>query len=256
MKWQQLTEDANLDESNVWEFIQKNCQPYLSENPDWIKYPLFRGMNEKAPITINVIRTNRGPKDSSPFYHNLYNKAFASKGIQTNRSNSVFCSGDPYQAEDYGDLYVIFPIGNFNYAYSPEIHDLAEYSGNFMANGAFKFKNEAKPVLTPDDVTGPFFNDVQKELPEKFSLSELNNILKKHRLTFSQIIRYHLPNKVEDIFKRLGFNNKIFYEFFSSLYKTTNFDEAIRSEHEIMISGKSYLAIRDELYIRAVKNWK
>lgn len=250
MKWHQLTE--SVDENNLEEFILKNCQPYIKENPDWKIDPLFRGINDHKLVSIHQIRTDRNPKDSRKFYHDLYNAAFAANNISSNRSNSIFCTGDSQKANQYGRVYVIFPIGNFKYTWSPTIEDLYNEAYSLLYNDVIHFKNADADVLTADDFPETLrWNVDDGTVPEKFSYNFIADYLDRHAFDVWEIIDEHDNQK--ELFNRLKFDVSNFNKKFGELYETTNLQEAILSDNEIMISGGEYLAVKKEVFFTAIK---
>lgn len=249
MKWHQLTEDTELDENNVWDFIQKNCKQYLKENPDWMTRPLYRGMSYRGDIQVKNIRSDRQPTDSNRFFHKLYDEAFIENGYALNRTNSIFCTGDREMAYKYGEAYVIFPMGNFAFVYSPTVKDLYLFSKTFYRRGFLKFDNENEKILTTDDLTEFLRNksSADKLRDGPFSLRELMAWLDENVYTFGTFMA-HTPNDLEELFDRLGFDRQYFYQKFGELYSNDSLDKAIRSNNEIMVSGSKYLAIQVDTF--------
>ncbi len=107
--------------------IKRDCQPYLREAKPFDPYvQLMRGMGEanKNFIDNKSIRLDdRTPKDIPKELHDKINQFFKQKFGGSFR-NALFATGDYIQAENYGNVYYIFPIGNFKYLYNPEIEDL------------------------------------------------------------------------------------------------------------------------------------
>lgn len=253
MRWEQLNEN-DLDVSNIIEYINTHCKKYLSENPNFLKLPLYRGMREDSEYLIKNIRTDRQSVDSSPFYHNVFIEGFKTAGIEANRDNSIFCTGDLGDATRYGSVYVIFPIGDFSFAYSPSIRDLYNFKTYLYSNGFIKFKNDNKKVLTHDDLSW-FDNNKLQELPERFSLKEVN---KKLISTASSILGWlnKIPeNKITSVLSRLAFDKEHLAKKINELYKTTNLEEAIRSKNEIMISGGKYVALDAAVFLKIRSEW-
>ena len=116
----------------VVEFIEERCDPYLSQVADCLSYTnnkLFRGVTTKMrPRDIldvrSAQRTDREPKDVDPWYGDVINMRIKMQGGVANRTNSIFVTGDYHQAKDYGTPVVIFPLGKFDYTWSPDVEDL------------------------------------------------------------------------------------------------------------------------------------
>lgn len=99
--------------------VRRDCKPFLNQANGGVVYRgTYNDLGEFGKITI---RKDRRPVSFNKEENKLLINAFAQAGIKANRDNSVFCTGDAYMAKDYGNLYQIFPIGNFDYAWAEEI---------------------------------------------------------------------------------------------------------------------------------------
>jgi len=108
--------------------IKRDCQPFLDaiKHKPLIKFPLYRGINKAMGeyfIKSNVRLDNRKPMDISPEMHNKINEYFIKEYGDPFR-NAIFCTGNQHNAQQYGDPYYIFPIGDFKFIWSFKIHDL------------------------------------------------------------------------------------------------------------------------------------
>lgn len=247
MRWDQLTE--NLDQPDLIKFINDKCGPYLQANPKWKTNPLYRGMNYEDPYIIKQIRSNRKPLDTLPYLQKIYDDALSAGGIIAKRSNSIFCTGDKASANFYGLLYVVFPIGDFDFTYSATIRDLTSQHNEFILSGDIRFKNKDKPVLNHQDISNLLILWPElKTLPEKFSLNDMAKIVPNLKAFFSRI-----GNNLEDVYTRLGFDVDHFNKEFSKHFKTDDLQAAIKSKHEILITGSKYLAISDKTFKELIK---
>jgi hypothetical protein len=114
--------------SSIIDIVRRDCQPYLQA----LDKPLFRGIltNKSKSLTKiedgfykGDVRKDRKPKDSSLEFHNLLDQYFEEKSGIKFRSNSLFCSFKRSVTGGYGDAFLIFPIGDFSYAWSPIFED-------------------------------------------------------------------------------------------------------------------------------------
>lgn len=133
---------------NLEKLIEDNCAFFLSESKR--NGFLIRGMkkldgassratvksfafpgedeDEQGFIWERTVRHDRRPADTEPESHKLlddwFNKEF---GVRA-RSTTLFCVGDTKlgraDIKQYGDLYIILPIGEFKYIWSPKVQDL------------------------------------------------------------------------------------------------------------------------------------
>ncbi len=101
--------------------LHEKCSYFLNEcNGYW----LLRGVSGSHMWGIRTIRDNRKPKDNTLQLHNIFDKTFYDMFGWRARSNSVFCTGSISVTNDYGEPYLIFPIGKYNFIYSKHIQDL------------------------------------------------------------------------------------------------------------------------------------
>jgi len=87
---------------------------------------IFRGMEkEHKPFLKKKVRLdNRNPMSSAQIKHERYNNFFEEMFGEPFR-NSLFVTGDYGQASHYGNIYMVVPIGHFDWMWSPDINDLA-----------------------------------------------------------------------------------------------------------------------------------
>jgi len=102
--------------------IKWDCKPFLTQAKGKI---LFRGLGyARDDFMKKTVRlSDRVPKDMPEEIHNKLNKFFVMKHGAPFR-NALFLSGDNAQADEYGSLYRIYPIGNFEFLWSPAVNDL------------------------------------------------------------------------------------------------------------------------------------
>lgn len=102
--------------------IKKDCQPFLNE---WGNVPLIRGVKTVPDSFVKkeVRLADRRPKDTPRRLHNKFNKALTELTGLPYR-NGMFASGRSDVAADYGNPYIVFPMGNFKYIWSGLISDL------------------------------------------------------------------------------------------------------------------------------------
>lgn len=131
-----LNENIDTHWDEMWPKILKECKPFLKKlkhGPyDILRDDngclLFRGISSnESLITKRKRRKNREPKDTPFLNHqyldDIFNKKFGWKA----RSNGIFCTGNGMQALEYGELFVIFPIGKFDILWSEAVDDLWGY---------------------------------------------------------------------------------------------------------------------------------
>lgn len=136
--------------------IRRDCKPFLNEVQYPAMYKLYRGMNSEnsAFFKKNVRLTDRTPSDMPQNMHDRLNKFFTIKFGAPFR-NALFVSGSSSMAMEYGnETYVIFPIGEFKFLWSPQVPDL------------WNIWDELRPLQ--GGMTDEEFKKVEKEQFEKF----------------------------------------------------------------------------------------
>jgi len=111
--------------------IKRDCQPYLQQNKSaLVELPLWRGMNTgdekdtRGPFRKKSVRlSDRIPKDTPQDIHDELNFGLQKKYGHPYR-NALFVTGAKGQTYNYGDAFIIFPIGHFEFIWHPDIRDL------------------------------------------------------------------------------------------------------------------------------------
>ena len=128
-----ITEGVAYDHQKMLELIKHDCRPYLMENKHSLtELPLWRGMNSGKDgdnhahgkyQKRNVRLDGRIPRDAPQDVHDTLNYIFNKKyGAQYR--NALFATGKKSNTYDYGQEFIIFPIGNYDYIWSEEVTDL------------------------------------------------------------------------------------------------------------------------------------
>ena len=128
--------EHGFDEETLIDSIIRDCKPFLKEiDYEVDKYKLYRGTTGSdsiisvKPVFKQYARLNdRKPMNSSRVMHDFLNSWFE-KNYGHPFRNGVFVTGDMNFAENYGFINVIFPIGEFEYLWSPTYEDLYVHLG-------------------------------------------------------------------------------------------------------------------------------
>ena len=120
---------------NLTRTIKQNCQPYLQQNSGAVnRYALYRGVRSTkgAPngIRKEVRLTDRKPKDMPHSLHQFINGYFKKNYGAAFRS-AIFATGSSGSAGEYGEMYIIFPAGEFQYLWSPDYEDLYSITSEY-----------------------------------------------------------------------------------------------------------------------------
>jgi hypothetical protein len=154
MKVQELFKDVD-QLGNLIKLLKRECGPFLAA----VDKPLFRGIKHTyrssfkddedmgvdrsvrpmydyyardglgaAVVLKGNVRDNRESKDSSSAFMAMYDNYFKDRFGYKARSQSLFTFFSEHTADQYkrpaGDVYMIFPRGEFKYIWSPYIADL------------------------------------------------------------------------------------------------------------------------------------
>ena len=129
-----VTESMNDSEENIKEKLENQCQPWLS-TVGW-QPPVYHGSRHHSKPFLKFKSENQLDSFDPEEHSYVFKDAMDALGVRANRKNSIFVTGDPGQAGIYttnphdasdtseGDVYTIWPIGDFEYVWSPEVFDL------------------------------------------------------------------------------------------------------------------------------------
>jgi hypothetical protein len=115
--------------SDIADVIIKNCKPFLNEiNNEPTTYIMWRGTKELKNILLlrKTVRLNRRPRDMDQSLFIKVDKWFKKNMGIPFRSQGLFVSGSSTVAKIFGFPNIIFPIGNFEYCWSPIYDDLTD----------------------------------------------------------------------------------------------------------------------------------
>lgn len=113
-----------MDRREVEDRIQRECRPYLSlVSPDG--FALYRGIDAQTPEFFEGrVDRNRKPTNMPTALHDAADAWFSRQFGVRFRSAALFCTGSKTQAGTYGRRYRIYPIGCFQFCWSPLVSDL------------------------------------------------------------------------------------------------------------------------------------
>lgn len=121
MRFHHITEQGKTANEHA-NLILNNCEKFLRYHQ-----PLYRGI----PISVEFdkVKTNRDriPTHSSYDLTEALNKSYEMAGSSVSRNECVFTTNLTVQAMDYGNLYYVFPIGDFEVLWNTEMSDAYDY---------------------------------------------------------------------------------------------------------------------------------
>jgi len=150
----EVEQDSKLQTpKSTAEYIYKHCQPYLNEiDFDIENYELYRGYTKKLNLSCATIKQSRledrHPRTASKILHDYLNIAF-NKWYDKPWRNALYVTGSKIMAGTYGDVYTVFPIGDFEYLWNFQIKDM------FLTLEQF-----APDIIYADAVNEDFINSI------------------------------------------------------------------------------------------------
>lgn len=125
MRFKNYITESDINIEEIQSIIEKDCKPFID---DWKRLNISKWLMSGRTVSTQFkkfsVRTDRKPKDTPIDIHNMVDDWFYKKfGIKA-RSNVVFVTFDPDLTEDFGELYLIFPIGQYKVISSASVVDL------------------------------------------------------------------------------------------------------------------------------------
>src|SRR6056297_324818 len=181
-----ITEGINdkQDANKRLQLIKKDCQPYINilKKISFMYYLLSGRSSGYGSLDFDKkkVRQNRKPKDTPEEINQWVDKWFYKKfGIKA-RSQTLFCTSDKSSARNYGKIYYIFPIGNFEVIWSKKYTDL--YNRAHMDTGLDRYKEFFLDYIADTYIKGKSIdalksgNEIMLYCKEYYMLSASNPI--------------------------------------------------------------------------------
>lgn len=112
----------------AWPKVEKSCAPFLKELRRCSKENLLlRGIGGKYSDKILHVKTLKGtrtPKDMDHRLSEYIDDLFFKKFHLRPRSEGFFGAGGFSTVKSYGYVHIIFPVGQYEYLWSPDVRDL------------------------------------------------------------------------------------------------------------------------------------
>ena len=200
----------NLKMHRAAKLVAKNCQPFLTQANNLVMYHGF-GSPVTGKFLTQEIKADRTPRDLCQAYHDHINIGLKEKGIESNRSNSIFCSSSYlvafYYSNKENQVYAIYPIQSFKFAWSPTVRDAYDYVRNQIRQAS----NYAEDEFSPES----------QALKEKYVCTGATWVVSKNH--FDRVVK-----------------------FIVSTMQSTHLHNALKSGNEILISNCNYYAVSKE----------
>ena len=206
--------DLSLEEAV--KIFHDECKPFQKEigfDGTFDFKPLKRGMKNKPKLFIGNVRPDRRPTDTPLPIHEFMDNWFYKKFGVKFRSNAMFVTKSQGSARLYGDVYIVFPIGEFKYCYSSTIDDL-------YATIANKIESKLSSHYAP--LTKEKFNDFLSDDDNlKFAIDIVEKILSDSKYIDSDLekVSYN-PEIMINCKSYLAIKSDL-YDDFTKLYQKT-----------------------------------
>jgi hypothetical protein len=118
--------DADLNKQEqekaeyVAEYIKKHCSDILDlyRSNGSVFYRGTKSPSYDSYAFVSQSRQDRRPKDSGRNTTIYFDNVLSSAGFTALRSNSIFVTSKIGLADDYGDVFMVFPFNGFTYTYT------------------------------------------------------------------------------------------------------------------------------------------
>jgi hypothetical protein len=225
--------------------INNECSDYINivKNSNNIFQPLLHGTKKhQEEYYIGRSIGNRSPKTSSLEYSELVDEGLEKLGVVARRLNSMYATTSFGLAQEFGNIYEVFPINGFNYTWCKYADDIVLNSQTLFSYRAYSFRPEFKKAV---------YIYLQTNHRESENYEDVSRIYKylgddktsHYAESFFQKLPHTntLKQEFNNINSRAVFNiNKMVVKI--GLQADTNFEEALRLQHEIWIHGQ-YIAV-------------
>lgn len=177
-----LCEVANVNYDEYFKSVMTDCKQYLNSiDNSPTKYNLLRGIEGKHIFTKLNVRKNRQPRDMPKDIHKLIDDWFLENFGHRYRSNALFATSNftEIKSADYGTPHRIFPIGDFNFVWSPAATDLWTATEKDMSDFVIKQGDDIHkdPELLKDFVDNMMKNLNYQSTDIKKAIKSRNEIM-------------------------------------------------------------------------------
>ncbi|HKK68825.1 MAG TPA: hypothetical protein VJ946_11460, partial [Bacteroidales bacterium] len=196
----------------IAEYIKQHCAPWLKHaGPDVV---LYRGTNSLLGMEVATKkpRMDRRPTNTKEPKHRLFDTLIKMAGGTANRTNSVFVSPHRDDAASYGSLFVVYPMGEFHYTWSPVYRD---WFVDFR------------------------FSDMVREIPKKY-----HDLAKKEELHGLDYMAAWRFNASDDIYNLDLYDPRLVQEI---ILTDQGIHDAVDGLNEVMITAENILYVDEEL---------
>lgn len=122
---------SHVPPEELWERLLDECSEYHDICEPTGK-TLFRGIqNTSYDAFKSYPSANRIPIFGMSKEQQLANRYMKTAGLEALQSNSIFCNSSERKVQMWGEVYMIFPINGFSFAYSKKQTDTGTHNYRF-----------------------------------------------------------------------------------------------------------------------------
>jgi hypothetical protein len=170
--------------------ILNDCSYYFKINGRPVESPpLYRG-SDKLIKDYKVItpRRDRKPLDTPIEIHRALDRLFYDKFGWYVRTEGVFAIGKRGSASEYGQPYIMLPIGKFKYVWSPYIYDL--HSKLVNTGVIYSRGGNSKVIMEKDE-----YMPILEELVGKYKDNDLDTVIHTGNEISIKCDKYYIINE-------------------------------------------------------------
>lgn len=253
-----LTERENQELRQILDILEDSCKYFIRE---WQKTKLsflYRGSNVSGLRTIISIRSrkDRFPKDISSELHETFDDMFKAKFGWYARSEGVFCTSNQIMAKAYGHVNFFFPVGKYQYIWSPKIDDLyGQVEGDFDINDYEYFEYDWKNEYDIDSGNGEwsyngdlyeYIDDIVQDIidnDDDLSEDDWEDVKDEVDNEAEWVPEMSLEDYTHDMIETRKMELEDQISIIINSYKDKDLRGAIKSGHEIMFECKRYYLV-------------
>lgn len=261
--FKQFADDEVKKADVVMDIIMRDCKKWLTETNC---FPVYRGMlNDRDDDSIRTllryskeidnkpnidisrmllkfeVNKHREPIDSPRWLHDMLDKKLVTETGIPFRSKSVFAVPNIDIAYNYGKPFSIFPIGDYDYAWSPKLKDAMHDLYGWLATETYEQRSWTH-VVEENGPIGEMFQNAWKKYLKNNSYLKARGANEKFESFKNVAIQNYFNNGYvkDEIIQQVIADNS-FWEFNTGLLSAITSHQ--NHDHEIMIATDFYYAV-------------
>lgn len=143
--------------NSVMNIVASYCKPWFdvisngSVESYFYNEPFYRGSEDSRHVFFRPIRKDRRPLETIEKVHHEFNDYLEEMGAVAHRGNSIFITRSRNIANAYGNIFYVFPVGQFNYTWIDNLTDFTLSFRSILRNHTDKFMDTLDPDSYEDD---------------------------------------------------------------------------------------------------------